>query len=61
MSESNSDFYSSVNKNGFLCTYDLKTHKCIDILLCTGMDIERWEQECKEYIGKTDPKYSNKK
>lgn len=49
------NFYTSVNKNGYLCAYDSATHKCISIMLATGMNIERYNQECKRFIGKIDP------
>ena len=58
MSTQNKKFYTSLNENGYLCTYDSVTHKCIGILLATVMDIEKYNQECKENIGKIDPKYS---
>ncbi|MGN0454609.1 MAG: hypothetical protein ACI4G1_05485 [Ruminococcus sp.] len=57
MSTQKNNFYTSVNQNGYLCAYDCATHKCISIMLATGMDIERYNQECKRCIGKIDPKH----
>lgn len=55
------NFYTSVNKNGYLCAYDSATHKCISIMLASGMNIERYNQECKRFIGKIDPQYKKYK
>lgn len=48
MSTQKNNFYTSVNENGYLCAYDCATHKCISIMLATGMDIERYNQKSKE-------------
>lgn len=54
------DFYFARNKDGYVCAYDSKTHKCVDIIVSTGDDIDYYEQHKEEWIGQVDPEYENR-
>ncbi len=51
--------YFARNKDGFSCVYDSETHKCVDIILSTGDNIELFNEKRDEYIGQIDPKYES--
>lgn len=51
--------YFARNKDGFTCLYDGVTHKCIDVILSTGDNIELFKEKHDEYIGQFDPKFEN--
>lgn len=52
--------YFARNKDGFVCSYDSETHKCVGVILSTGDDIELYNRKHDEYIGQIDPKYEDK-
>lgn len=49
--------YTGRNKDGFVCSYDCNTHKCVGVMLATGDDVELYKQKHDEYIGQLDPKF----
>ena len=53
----NKKIYMAKNKDGYLCGFDADTHKCIDVPLCTGCDVDYIKQHEKEWLGQLDPKY----
>ncbi len=57
MSTNQSKIYLANNKEGHLCGYDAKTHRCVDVPLYTGCDVEYVRQHEKEWLGQLDPKY----
>lgn len=59
MSTSKNKFYMGRNKDGFVCSYDAITHKCVGVILSTGDDVELYEQKHDEWIGQLDPKFEN--
>lgn len=48
------------NKEGFVCSYDANTHKCVGVMLSTGDNVELYKQKHDEWIGQLDPKFENK-
>lgn len=59
MSTNKSEIYMSRNKDGFVCSYDSATHKCVGVILSTGDDIELYKKKHDEWIGQLDPKFEN--
>ena len=53
------NFYFARNKDGFLCSYDKKTHRCIGVMLSTGDNIEIYNKHHDSYIGQLDPNYDS--
>lgn len=49
--------YLSQNKDGFVCSYDSTTHRCVGVILSTGDNVELYEKKHDEYIDQLDPKY----
>ena len=49
--------YTSRNKDGFLCSYDAETHKCVGVMLSMGDNVEFYKEKHDEYIGQIDPKF----
>ena len=57
MAANNKNFYLGRNDDGFICTYDAETHRCVDVMISTGDDIELYKTRHDEYIGQLDPNY----
>ena len=53
------EVYIARNKDGWLCGYDVKTHRCIDVILATGDNIEIYKRNKSKWLGEIDPKYEN--
>ena len=49
--------YTGRNKDGWICSFDTKTHRSVGCMLATGDDIEYYNKHCKEWIGQLDPQY----
>ena len=49
--------YMARNKDGFVCSYDKSTHRCVGVILSMGDDVELYREKHDEYIGQLDPKY----
>ena len=54
MSAKQSKYYNKVI-DGYLCTFDSETHQCAGVMLCTGMDIQAWEDFNSKMLGSIDP------
>lgn len=57
MNASKNKIYTALNKEGFLCSYDSETHRCVGVMLAMGNDIELYNQKHNEWIGQLDPKF----
>lgn len=55
--KSKSKIYTARNKDGFLCSYDAETHKCVGVMLSMGDNVELYKEKHDEYIGQIDPKF----
>ena len=55
------EIYTGRNEDGWICSYDKKTHKCVGAMLSTGDDIEFYKKNIKKWIGQIDPKYKDEK
>ena len=53
--------YTEKNKDGWICSFDTKTHRCIGCMLATGDDVEYYKKHYKEWIGQLDPQYEKSK
>lgn len=52
-----SKIYTARNKDGFLCSYDTESHKCVGVMLSMGDNVELYKEKHDEYIGQIDPKF----
>lgn len=52
-----SKIYTARNKDGFLCSYDAESHKCVGVMLSMGDNVELYKEKHDEYIGQIDPKF----
>lgn len=40
--------------DGYLCTFNSNNHRCVAVLLATGMNIEKWIKFSDKIIGTKD-------
>lgn len=52
--------YLSRNSDGFVCSYNSNTHRCVGVILAMGDNVELYEKNHEKYIGELDPKYNKK-
>ena len=56
MSIEQSKYYDKVI-DGYLCTFLTDTHKCVSVMLATGMDTKAWKEFDSKTLGTIDPDY----
>ena len=59
MSVEKQKIYTARNKEGYLCCYDVDTHKCVGVMDSTG-DTPLTLEKRKTFIGQVDPKFNQK-